>query len=1022
MNLPILIRDEVWKYLQSTDLRSAKEVQQCIRKVENGQFDFGLRVKKLKGISQRVWEARINQASRLLFTYRSFKSSDGQVQTYRAIESICVEHDDVNHQARVIGRNWEGLEIVEILGNLDLEFDKLDDEKQEKIQAWEVEEIKTQSALTDELLENIKWLILEPEIIESEEGWRNAIESGADLNLRLTPKESELINIYGNVLISGSAGTGKTTVGLYRLARTLQMNPAAMCLYVAYNPILVKESEEQFKRLWGSSYENLPLKPSFLTIRDLCLKITKDFGKNFDRHLVDYPQFYQRYIKKPESREHPPSLIWDEIRSVIKGANLKEQSQAYLLSEKEYESLSKKRSEVIQKKDRRTIYKLAEWYQGYLSREQLADEIDLTRAALQVTKIENYNPYTLVICDEVQDFTEIQLEFLIRLIAKGGQILCAGDINQMISPSGFRWGDLTTRLHAKNQKWTKENLSTNFRSTGKLVSLAVKILNLKFKLLPESQPPEEVRQNITGELARLVEASSDSFKEINLGAADAILVRTEKRKQELNKTLETTLIFTIEESKGLEFDTVYLIDFFENSRSLWTTALNYSEKLKEQEKPELRLEFNLLYVAITRARRLLNICEVERSDLWKRSELLENLIPMSFGEAFSQTQSTSSQDWYERASYYRDARLFVQALECATKSGDEILTQEIGIESLLLNQKYDEAAQLLLKIEKYSEAAEIFEKIKEWVNAAKCWELAGDLSRKHECDLQLIKCITLEKSSSEKVVVLKKYENNLEEKIINKSKIFNNQDIAHSSSLAEKQDKIYIKYDLEREKLKRNKKNLRRERNTELNLHSAEFYYNNAIAKLSLGDKQGAISDYDLAIKLNPGYSGTYNNRGLIKSDLGDKQGAISDYDLAIKLNSNHPEIYNNRGVAKLDLGDKQGAISDYDLAIKLNPCYVEAYTNRGYVKYLLGDNQGAICDCKQAIRINPNHANAYNNLGLAQFSSGDVSGSVSNYNRAIQLDPNYASAYNNRGNAKLVLQDYHGANTDIIKAQELFC
>jgi Txe/YoeB family toxin of Txe-Axe toxin-antitoxin module len=739
MNLPILIRDEVWEYLQSTDLRSAKEVQQCIKKVEKGQFDFGLRVKKLKGVSQRVWEARINQASRLLFTYRSFKSGDGQVQTYRAIESICVEHDDVNHQARVIGRNWEGLEIVEILGNLDLESDQLNSKEPENIYLWEREEIEIQVELTDELIENIKWLILKPEIIESEEEWQNAVESGANLRLLLTSQENELINTYGNILISGSAGTGKTTVGLYRLARTLQMNPSAMCLYVAYNPILVKESEEQFKRLWGSSYENIPLKPSFLTIRDLCLKITKDFGKEFNHHLVDYPQFHLRYIKKPESREYPPSLIWDEIRSVIKGTNLNKQSQSSLLSEKEYESLGKKRSGIIQQKERHDVYKLAQWYQQYLDREKLADEIDLTRAALHIANIEKYEPYTLVVCDEVQDFTEIQLEFLLRLITKGGQVLCAGDINQMISPSGFRWGDLTTRLYEKNRGCTKKNLSVNFRSTGKLISLAIKILNLKFKLLAESQSPEKVPQSITGELARLVEASTENLKGINLGASDAILVRTEKRKQELNKSLETVLIFTIEESKGLEFDTVYLIDFFEHSKNLWTTALSSSKKLKEQEKPELRLEFNLLYVAITRARRLLNICEAERSDLWKHSELTENLIPMSVDEAFNQAQSIGSQDWYNSAIYYRNARLLAQALECATKSGDETLTQEIKVEFLLLKQKYDEAAQLLLEIKKYSEAAEILETLADWKEAAQAWNEAGNRIKSLECKVRYLK-------------------------------------------------------------------------------------------------------------------------------------------------------------------------------------------------------------------------------------------------------------------------------------------
>ncbi|TRU48352.1 MAG: tetratricopeptide repeat protein, partial [Microcystis aeruginosa Ma_QC_Ch_20071001_S25D] len=77
----------------------------------------------------------------------------------------------------------------------------------------------------------------------------------------------------------------------------------------------------------------------------------------------------------------------------------------------------------------------------------------------------------------------------------------------------------------------------------------------------------------------------------------------------------------------------------------------------------------------------------------------------------------------------------------------------------------------------------------------------------------------------------------------------------------------------------------------------------------------------------------TYNNRGIAKSDLGDNQGAIADYNQAIKLKPDYADAYNNRGIAKSDLGDKQGAIADYNQAIKLKPDYAIAYYNRGNAK-----------------------------------------------------------------------------------------
>ena len=90
---------------------------------------------------------------------------------------------------------------------------------------------------------------------------------------------------------------------------------------------------------------------------------------------------------------------------------------------------------------------------------------------------------------------------------------------------------------------------------------------------------------------------------------------------------------------------------------------------------------------------------------------------------------------------------------------------------------------------------------------------------------------------------------------------------------------------------------------------SEEAYFQRAYAKDALGDKQGAIADYNQAIAVNPQYANTYLNRGNAKYDLGDRQGAIADYTQAIAVNPQYADAYNQRGNAKYYLGDKQGAI-----------------------------------------------------------------------------------------------------------------
>ncbi|MFN5065918.1 MAG: tetratricopeptide repeat protein [Aphanizomenon sp.] len=193
----------------------------------------------------------------------------------------------------------------------------------------------------------------------------------------------------------------------------------------------------------------------------------------------------------------------------------------------------------------------------------------------------------------------------------------------------------------------------------------------------------------------------------------------------------------------------------------------------------------------------------------------------------------------------------------------------------------------------------------------------------------------------------------------------------------------------------------------------AAFYLNQGIVRNELGDKQGAIDDFNQAIKINPNLALAYSNRGVVRNELGDKQGAIDDYNQAIKINPNYADAYYNRGNAKSALGDKQGAIDDYNQAIKLNPNESLAYLNRGIVRYDLGDKQGAIDDFNQAIKINPNLALAYYGRGYVRNELGDKQGAIDDFNQAIKINPNLAQAYNNRGNVRNELGDKQGAIDD---------
>jgi tetratricopeptide (TPR) repeat protein len=123
-------------------------------------------------------------------------------------------------------------------------------------------------------------------------------------------------------------------------------------------------------------------------------------------------------------------------------------------------------------------------------------------------------------------------------------------------------------------------------------------------------------------------------------------------------------------------------------------------------------------------------------------------------------------------------------------------------------------------------------------------------------------------------------------------------------------------------------------------------------AKFDAGDFQGALHDYEAAIRIDGQNWTSYLGRGNARNSLGDWRGAVQDFDRAIALNPVWPKSYNNRGVAKARLGDRQGAIADLSKAIELDPGYAESFYSRAQVFGELGDWEKAVADWTELLRL----------------------------------------------------------------------
>ncbi|NJN91720.1 MAG: tetratricopeptide repeat protein [Leptolyngbyaceae cyanobacterium SL_5_14] len=162
-------------------------------------------------------------------------------------------------------------------------------------------------------------------------------------------------------------------------------------------------------------------------------------------------------------------------------------------------------------------------------------------------------------------------------------------------------------------------------------------------------------------------------------------------------------------------------------------------------------------------------------------------------------------------------------------------------------------------------------------------------------------------------------------------------------------------------------------------------HWNRAVTRYSLGDKAGAIADFDSLIALTPQDTAAYNGRALVRYDQGNKSGALADLSEAITLDSRHLASYCNRGFIRAEMGDHYGAIADYSLAIQIQPNAI-AYFYRGMACQKLGNPQAAVADYSEAIALAPNTAIVHYYRGIAYQRLGNRGGAIADLEIAAQL------------------------------------
>ncbi|CAE7234107.1 unnamed protein product [Rhizoctonia solani] len=496
-----------------------------------------------------------------------------------------------------------------------------------------------------------------------------------------------------------------------------------------------------------------------------------------------------------------PALVYNEFLGVIEGSEDTLKTESGVLSRNEYLALSQGNSLLTSRRDK--IYTLYESYcrdRGHLG---AYDAAERTHALLVATRNGKHLPGPKVdalYVDEVQDNLMIDSKLLINFTDNPHGILMAGDTAQTISAgSSFRFEDLKAffwrledqdrAVRAKKRKPVYPvlfHLSINYRSHGGIVDCASALVELVSRLFPNSidklkretgliDGPKPIFfsgwEHGSMQIDRFLRNQGDT--KIDFGANQAILVRNDAARQALRAQVgEIGLIFTLYESKGLEFNDVLLYNFFEDSvasATTWRIVLHGLDSSKYRSLPEfdpirhavICSELKNLYVGITRARSNCWIWDIsERAEpmkeFWTERNLIKKCGP---GDAIPQLSVSSSEsEWEDQGRILFERELYLQAMLCFQRAGlnlerDIAAAYEARKQARLLQATkpsdretraaFRHAAEKFLHCSKiatskqqtscYLRAADCFVQAEEWKPAAQTFIMARDFGLAARC-------------------------------------------------------------------------------------------------------------------------------------------------------------------------------------------------------------------------------------------------------------------------------------------------
>lgn len=786
----ILVLDKFYKSVpKDKEQKVTTKVQSLVKQLEDSKYDFerlpkGNSLRKLENVHPHIYKFKFNEGDRILCTIAGKFYDDIRDEYKNSL--VLLEY--CTHDKQIItakNRDFSKQGIRSLKDNAS---------KSEYPPIVESDQVPLQLEQFS-LNKSIPMIISHDELdhLFGEEGYLYYLDSD---------QQECVINNDQGQLVLGSAGSGKTTIGAYKLASYVREHRGKdfKLVYVTFSRRLKEKVERLFRdittKLYGMDAKEYEGKIDFFTLEEHLegLKIDGRQGS-----LLSYEAFKEWYASQPGMNrvEYDSLSLWKERRGIMQGiiglnwqyeirlndkffdagtlGLLREQDyitssdqqgsfclkaplqdicsflqyrtgnsvsfhetvlQAFKraislkreLSEDEYLQLNQTYT-MFNNEQRKRVIQLFKKYKTFVQHRNSQgyyEEGDWVRRALALSE----PIYDYMVVDEVQDLTEVQIYYLSQLMNKNSQIFVCGDFHQNVNPTFFSAGRIVSIFKFVNGSGHfnhSKTLTNNYRSSRSIVEFANNVSALRNEKIRTKQNLVWTETAIRDYTRKpfLYRGQKDSlFQSVADKSYVMVVVPNEMTKTELVHSypeLESRVL-TVSEIKGIERKYIVSYNMMSAFYEEWRAIFTQNVKLNHE---VYRYYFNLLYVAVTRARDVFcmiedHLGENESNWLISQVDVIEqfDLVELGLSESSTLDQLLKEAEEFEYDETYDHAIALYENLLKKDHSDYTILAQQ-GLKRCKIKKDYDihrdpiRCGRELMELKEFDEAITYLRKSKE---------------------------------------------------------------------------------------------------------------------------------------------------------------------------------------------------------------------------------------------------------------------------------------------------------------------